>query len=52
MNAMYPESVVEEATLDWFRELGYAALHGPEIDSNSEAPERGDYGVVVLRKAV
>ena len=33
---MYTESVVEEAALDWFRELGFAVLHGPDIDPASE----------------
>lgn len=25
------ESVVEEAALDWFQELGYETLHGPDL---------------------
>ena len=25
------ESTVEAATLEWFTELGYAALHGPHL---------------------
>lgn len=25
------ESIIEQATLDWFRELGYAILFGPDI---------------------
>ena len=32
---MYTESVVEEATLEWFAELGYAVAHGPDIDPES-----------------
>ena len=26
------ESIVEDAPLEWFGELGYALGHGPEID--------------------
>jgi len=26
------ESTVEDAALSWFEELGYAVLHGPEIE--------------------
>lgn len=25
------ESVVEEATLEWFKDLGYSIIHGPDI---------------------
>ncbi len=33
------ESVVEDATLVWLGELGYAVLHVPEIEL--EGPEEG-----------
>ena len=46
---MYTESVVEEATLDWFRELRFDVLHGPDIDPESEAPARDSFGDLVLR---
>ena len=29
---MYTESVVEEATLAWFQDLGFDVQHGPDID--------------------
>ena len=35
---MYTESVLEEATLDWFRELDFAVLHGPDIGPDSDVP--------------
>ncbi len=40
----FTESVVEEATLDWFRELGYATLFGPDIAPGEPNAERANYG--------
>ena len=31
----FTESVVEDAALDWFAELGYTVAHGPGIPSDS-----------------
>ncbi len=42
------ESVVEQATLDWFRELGYETLHGPQIAPDEPGAERTSYADVVL----
>jgi len=42
------ESQVEIATVDYFRELGYVYIHGAHIAPDGEAPERDDYGQVVL----
>jgi type I restriction enzyme R subunit len=42
------ESVVEEATLDWFDELGYQTLHGPDIAPDEPGAERTSYADVVL----
>lgn len=36
----FTESVVEEAALDWLRELGYAIAHGPEILPGEPGAER------------
>ena len=46
----FTESVVEDATLAWLEELGYAVLHGPDIASGEPAAERTDpeYRDVVL----
>jgi type I restriction enzyme R subunit len=40
----FAESVVEEATLGWLAELGYAVLHGPDIAAGETAAERTDSG--------
>lgn len=44
----FTESVVEEATLDWFAELGYTVAHGPDLAPGEAASERATYGDVVL----
>ena len=42
------ESIVEYATLEWFRELGYAVGHGPHLAPGEPAAERASFGDVVL----
>jgi type I restriction enzyme R subunit len=42
------ESIVEEAALEWFGELGYAIEHGPQIAPGEPAAERDSFGDVVL----
>jgi type I restriction enzyme R subunit len=42
------ESIVEEAALEWFGELGYAIGHGPQIAPGEPGAERDSFGEVVL----
>ena len=42
------ESLIEEATLQWFGELGYATPHGPMLAPGELATERDSFGDVVL----
>ena len=42
------ESIVEEATLEWFGELGYAVGHGPLLAPGEPAAERASFADVVL----
>ncbi|MDQ5979902.1 MAG: type restriction enzyme subunit, partial [Verrucomicrobiota bacterium] len=42
------ESIVEEAALEWFKELGYAVGHGPHLAPGEPAAERDSFGEVVL----
>lgn len=42
------ESIVEEATLEWFGEQGYAVAHGPILALGEPAAERDSFGDVVL----
>jgi len=42
------ESIVEDATLEWFGELGYAIGHGPHIAPGEPAAERESFSECVL----
>ncbi len=42
------ESIVEDAALTWFGELGYAVGHGPQMAPGEPAAERDSFGEVVL----
>jgi type I restriction enzyme R subunit len=44
----FNESMVEEAALGWFRELGYEIAHGPRIAPGEPAAERDSFGEAVL----
>lgn len=48
MTPILDENQLELATVDYFRELGYEYVHGPEIAPDGGSPERDDYGQVVL----
>ena len=48
--AGFTESDIEEATLDWLADLGWAVAHGPDIAPDALAAERSDYGQVVLEQ--
>ena len=45
---MLNESIVEDATLTWFRELGYAIGHGPHMAPGEPEAERDSFSDVVL----
>ena len=42
------ESIVEEAALGWFGELGYAVGYGPHLAPGEPAAERESFGEAVL----
>ena len=42
------ESVVEDAGLTWFGDLGYAIGHGPHLAPGEPAAERESFSEVVL----
>ena len=44
----FTESTVEEATLQWLEELGYAVLHGPDIAPEEPGAERQSFADVLL----
>ena len=42
------ESIVEDAALTWFGEMGYSFGHGPQLAPGEPAAERDSFGDVVL----
>ena len=50
MSTKFTESVVEDAAINYFEELGYTYLPGPEIAHDGSSPERTSYGDVILRQ--
>jgi len=44
----FTESTIEQAALDWLKDLGYTFAFGPEIAFDGEAPERSDYHETLL----
>jgi type I restriction enzyme R subunit len=42
------ESIVEDAALEWFGELGYAVGHGPHLVPGEPAAERDSFSEVLL----
>lgn len=46
--AAFNESAVEEAALEYFRELGYATEWGPNLSPDGARPERTSYEDVIL----
>ena len=41
------ESIVEDAALEWFGDLGYAVGHGPHLAPGEPAAERDSFSEVV-----
>ena len=44
----FTESAIEQATIDWLKELGYRYAFGGEIAPGEAAAEREHYGQVIL----
>ncbi len=42
------ENQLEQETLSWLADVGYASVYGPDIAPDGDAPERGSYMQVVL----
>jgi len=48
MSERFTESVVEQAAIAWFEQLGYEIAHGPEIAPDTFASERDSFDEVLL----
>ena len=46
--SQFVESDLEQATLEWFQDLGYQTLYGPDISKGGSFAEREGFGDVVL----
>ena len=44
----FNEDIIEQAALDWLRELGYSVVFGGDIAPGEPAAERSSYGEVLL----
>jgi type I restriction enzyme R subunit len=44
----FTESIIEQAAIDWLKDLGYSYAFGPEIAFDGESPERSDYQETLL----
>lgn len=47
---MFNEDSLEKTCLNWFEEIGYTVLHGPDISTNGDNPKRDDYKEVVFKE--
>ncbi len=48
----FTESIVEIAALEWFEQLGYEIVHGPDISPDGPYPHRSDYREVIHRDTI
>ena len=42
------EEILEKTSIEWFKEIGYEFVHGPDIAPDSNSPERDDFRKVIL----
>lgn len=50
MATNFCESHLEAAALEWFEELGYEIVFGPDIAPDGKYPERRDYSDIILEE--
>lgn len=46
---MLNEQQLEDLCIDWFQQIGWEFVHGPDIAPDSDRPERADYREVILQ---
>ena len=46
--AYMTEEELEMMSLEWFKEIGYSFVHGPDLAHNGKSPEREDFRKVIL----
>jgi type I restriction enzyme R subunit len=46
--ALITEDHLEQQCLEWFQDIGYTHVFGPDLDSDASTPERSDFRQVIL----
>ena len=44
------DQLEKEKVIKWFEEMDYKYIYGPDIDPNSDSPQRANFGQVVLEE--
>ena len=48
MKSILTEEDLENISIEWFKEIGYQFIHGPDIAPDSKFPERDNFRKVIL----
>ena len=48
MMSFITEEDIENISIEWFKEIGYSFVHGPDLAHNGKSPEREDFRKVIL----
>tara|TARA_Y100001968_G_C19125514_1_gene604053 strand:+ start:378 stop:536 length:159 start_codon:yes stop_codon:yes gene_type:complete len=46
--AFINEENLEDMSIEWFKEIGYSFIHGPDLAPDCKSPEREDFRQVIL----
>ncbi len=46
--SLITEDLLEQQCLDWFKEIGYSYVFGPDLAPDGDSPERDDFRQVIL----
>lgn len=49
---MFNEDSLEKTCINWFEEIGYISLHGPDVSPNGDYTRREDYKEVVFKETL
>ena len=46
--AFINEEYLEDMSIEWFKEIGYSFVYGPDLAPDGKSPEREDFREVIL----
>ena len=46
--SLIDENLIEETSIEWFEDLGYQYVYGPNIAPDGKSPERDDFRLIFL----